>query len=256
MQLWVGLGNPGSNYRLHRHNIGFMALDRIAERHGFSPWRARFNGEVAEGKIDGESILLLKPLTFMNLSGRSVVPAMQFYKLSHEDIFVFHDEMDLPWGKCRVKKGGGIAGHNGLRSIRDLSGKPDYWRIRLGVGHPGDRALVVSYVMGNFPEDQRKDLSTWLDYLSDECSAIAQGKPDMLATKLAEHASHWAGAPVKEKKLEGAALEKAIRDAKVLHEKEKKIVEKQKFIFEHQAQNSDNALANALKTARKSKTSN
>lgn len=253
MQLWVGLGNPGANYRLHRHNIGFMALDHIAERHGFSPWRARFNGEVAEGKISGESILLLKPLTFMNLSGRAVVPAMQFYKLSHENVFVFHDEMDLPWGKCRVKKGGGIAGHNGLRSIRDLSGKPDYWRIRLGVGHPGDRSLVVSYVMGNFPEIQRNDLAIWLDSIADECSALAQGYPDRMATKLAEQAGKWIGKPLKTPKLDNAALEKARAEAKILHEKEKKIVEKQKFVFKKQDQDLEGPLAQALKAAQNSK---
>ncbi|QCE34967.1 aminoacyl-tRNA hydrolase [Acetobacteraceae bacterium] len=201
MQLWVGLGNPGANYRFHRHNIGFMALDRIAERHGFSPWRARFNGEIAEGKIAGESVLLLKPLTFMNLSGRSVVPAMQFYKIPHEQVFVFHDEMDLPWGKCRIKKGGGIAGHNGLRSIRDLSGNPDYWRIRLGIGHPGDRALVVSYVMGNFPEEQRKDLDIWLDHLADESVVLALGTPEGLTGKLAEKQAFGREAKLKKKSL-------------------------------------------------------
>ena len=149
MLLFAGLGNPGSRYARNRHNIGFMAADAIARRHGFGPWRRGFEAEVAEGRIGGEKILCLKPQTFMNESGRAVGAALRFYKLESEALFVFYDELDLTPGKLRVKRGGGHGGHNGLRSIDAHVGK-DYWRVRLGIGHPGDKERVTGYVLQDF----------------------------------------------------------------------------------------------------------
>ena len=142
MQLWVGLGNPEPGMARQRHNIGFMAIDRIAARHGFSPWRNRFKGLVAEGSVGGEKVLALKPMTYMNESGAAVQPAAAFFKLAPGDITAFHDELDLIPGKVRVKRGGGAAGHNGLRSMDRQLGSPDYWRVRLGIGHPGHKDRV------------------------------------------------------------------------------------------------------------------
>ena len=151
MKLWVGLGNPGAKYAGNRHNIGFMALDRVAEDHSFAPWRSKFQASLTEGRLGSEKVLLLKPETFMNLSGQSVGEAMRFYKLDSTDITVFHDELDLAPGKCRVKAGGGHAGHNGLRSIHQHIG-PHYDRVRLGIGHPGHK-----YPLGA-PTGRRPDL--------------------------------------------------------------------------------------------------
>ncbi|MEM7237009.1 MAG: aminoacyl-tRNA hydrolase [Pseudomonadota bacterium] len=158
MQLFVGLGNPGTKHARNRHNIGWMAIDEIAR--SFGPWRVKFQGEISEGRLGAEKILLLKPHTYMNLSGQSVGEAMRFYKLAPADVTVFHDELDLAPGKCRVKTGGGHAGHNGLRSLHSHIG-PDYVRVRLGIGHPGDRAKVSGYVLHDF---SRAD-DTWLDPL-------------------------------------------------------------------------------------------
>jgi aminoacyl-tRNA hydrolase len=149
MKLFVGLGNPGAQYARNRHNIGFMAADAIAARHGFGPWRGKFQGEIAEGRLGTEKVLMLKPGTFMNLSGDSVRAAAQFYKIPPEDIVAFHDELDLAPGRVRVKTGGGHAGHNGLRSIAAHMG-PDFVRVRLGIGHPGDKRQVTAYVLGDF----------------------------------------------------------------------------------------------------------
>ena len=142
MLLFVGLGNPGADYARNRHNIGFMAVDAIVRRHSFSPWRAKFQGEVCEGTIAGEKVVALKPMTYMNESGRSVTEACRFYKIEPKDVVVFHDELDLPPAKIRVKLGGGHAGHNGLRSIGAHIG-PDYRRVRLGIGHPGSKERVT-----------------------------------------------------------------------------------------------------------------
>ena len=149
MQIFVGLGNPGAKYAQNRHNIGFMALDEIANAHGFGPWKSRFQGLVSEGRFGSDKVVLIKPETFMNLSGQSVGEAMRFYKLTHDDITVFHDELDLAPGKCRAKLGGGHAGHNGLRSIHAHIG-PEYHRIRLGIGHPGHKDAVARYVLNDF----------------------------------------------------------------------------------------------------------
>ncbi|MDR3375418.1 MAG: aminoacyl-tRNA hydrolase [Ancalomicrobiaceae bacterium] len=149
MILLVGLGNPGPDYAKNRHNIGFMAVETIHRRHGFSPWRAKFSGEVSEGNIGAEKVVALKPMTYMNESGRSVAAAAQFYKIEPADIIVLHDELDLLPGKVKVKFGGGHAGHNGLRSLTAHIG-PDFHRVRLGIGHPGAKELVHNWVLGNF----------------------------------------------------------------------------------------------------------
>src|SRR5580658_1688188 len=174
MRLVVGLGNPGARYARNRHNIGFMAVDAIARRHGIATFRARFKGELAEGSIGGERRLLLKPQTFMNASGEAVLAAMSFYKIPPAEIVVIHDEIDLKPGKLRVKRGGGSAGHNGLRSIDALLGA-DYWRVRIGVGHPGVKELVQPYVLQNFPQEE---IDGWAAPLID---AVAEAIPLLLA---------------------------------------------------------------------------
>ncbi|MGR3375650.1 aminoacyl-tRNA hydrolase [Salipiger abyssi] len=174
MQIFVGLGNPGGKYAGNRHNIGFMAVDRIAEDHGFGPWRARFQGEVSEGRLGSEKVLLLKPGTFMNLSGQAVGEAMRFFKLEPGDVTVFHDELDLAPGKCRVKLGGGHAGHNGLRSIHQHIGEA-YRRVRLGIGHPGRKDLVAPYVLHDFAKADAEWLDDLLRGLSDGAAALAGG---------------------------------------------------------------------------------
>ena len=166
MRLFVGLGNPGAKYAHNRHNIGFMAVDEIARRHGFAPWRRRFQGETAEGSLDGERVVMLRPTTFMNESGRAVQEAAGFFKIAPGEVTVFQDELELPPGKLRVKVGGGIAGHNGLRSISAHIGN-DYRRVRLGIGHPGVKELVHGYVLSDFARDERP----WVEAL---CEAVAE----------------------------------------------------------------------------------
>lgn len=174
MKLFVGLGNPGAKYAGNRHNIGFMAVDRIAADHGFGPWRRGFQGLLAEGRLAGDKVVLLKPETFMNLSGQSVGEAMRFYKLAPADVVVFHDELDLAPGKCRVKQGGGHAGHNGLRSIHAHLGEA-YGRVRLGIGHPGHKDAVAAYVLGDFAKADQGWLDDLLRGLSDGAEALAAG---------------------------------------------------------------------------------
>jgi PTH1 family peptidyl-tRNA hydrolase len=185
MRLIVGLGNPGARHARNRHNIGFMMADAIARRHGFASFRDRFKGEVAEGTIAGERRLLLKPQTFMNLSGESVAAAARFFKLMPQEIVVIHDELDLRPGKLRVKRGGGNAGHNGLRSIDALLG-PDYWRVRVGIGHPGIRELVHPYVLQNFPVEE---LDLWVGPLSEAVAEtiglLLSGTPDAFMSEVA-----------------------------------------------------------------------
>jgi PTH1 family peptidyl-tRNA hydrolase len=185
MLLWVGLGNPEPGMARNRHNIGFMALDTIAIRHGFSPWRQRFKGLTAEGVVGGEKILALKPLTYMNASGESVQAAAAFYKQAVETITAFHDELDLVPGKVRVKRGGGAAGHNGLRSMDRHLGSPDYWRVRLGIGHPGSKDRVMGYVLGDFVKADRDWLLPLLDGVADASPLLAQGRPEDFMTKVA-----------------------------------------------------------------------
>ncbi len=174
MKLIVGLGNPGAKYAGNRHNIGFMAVDRIAADHGFSPWRARFQAEMAEGRLGSERVMLLKPQTFMNLSGQSVGEAMRYLKLDPADVIVFHDELDLAPGKCRVKLGGGHAGHNGLRSIHQHIGE-NYHRVRLGIGHPGHKDRVAPYVLSDFAKADADWLDDLLRGISDGAAALAAG---------------------------------------------------------------------------------
>ncbi|WP_137702894.1 aminoacyl-tRNA hydrolase [Marimonas lutisalis] len=174
MQIFVGLGNPGAKYARNRHNIGFMAVDRIAEDHGFGPWKARFQALASEGRLGQEKVLLLKPQTFMNLSGQSVGEAMRFFKLEPGDVVVFHDELDLAPGKVRVKEGGGHAGHNGLRSIHSHIG-PDYARVRLGIGHPGHKDRVAGYVLHDFAKAEEAWLDDVLRGVSDGAANLAAG---------------------------------------------------------------------------------
>ena len=165
MKLFVGLGNPGSEYARQRHNVGFMAVERIAERHGLSPWKKRFHGLTCEGAIAGKRVVLLKPQTFMNDSGRSVGEACRYLKIAEGDIYVFHDELDLAPSKLKLKTGGGNAGHNGLRSISAHLGN-EFARVRIGIGHPGAKELVYPYVLSNFSKQERE----WVEAL---CTAIA-----------------------------------------------------------------------------------
>lgn len=175
MKLFVGLGNPGAKCAGNRHNIGFMALDRIAADHGFGPWKAAFKGQIAEGRLGAGKVLLLKPGTFMNLSGESVRAALDFYKLGPDTVTVFHDELDLAPGKCRVKQGGGHAGHNGLRSIHAHLGTDAYARVRLGIGHPGHKDAVAAYVLHDFAKADQDWLDDLLRGLSDGAPALADG---------------------------------------------------------------------------------
>ncbi len=182
--LWVGLGNPGQEHAKQRHNIGFMAMDAIARRHNFSSWRKRFKGQVAEGSIGGTKVLALKPETYMNASGDSVQQAAAFLKLAPADVWAFHDELDLAPGKVRVKKGGGAAGHNGLRDMQRAFGSPDFWRVRLGIGHPGHKDRVHGHVLGNFAK-----VDTWveplLDAVADAAPLLAAGKAEDFMTRIA-----------------------------------------------------------------------
>lgn len=192
MRLFAGLGNPGPRYARNRHNIGFMAVDAIARTHGAAPWRQRFEGLAAEALIGGERLLLLKPQTFMNDSGRSVAQAQRFYKIELGDLVVFHDELDLAPAKLRVKRGGGNAGHNGLRSLTAHCGN-DYWRVRLGIGHPGDKRLVHPYVLSDFATAEEP----WVEDLTSACAEharlLAKGDDGAFASKvhLAMQARGW-----------------------------------------------------------------
>ena len=174
MKLFVGLGNPGDKYRGNRHNIGFMALERIAERHGFGPWRKKFQGLISEGSLGGERVMLLKPETYMNESGRAVGEAQRFAKIPLTDVYVFHDELDLAPGKVKVKVGGGNAGHNGLRSITAHI-ENDYPRVRLGIGHPGSKDVVIHHVLNDFAKADRVWLEPLLDAVADAAPYLAKG---------------------------------------------------------------------------------
>jgi len=183
MRLFVGLGNPGAKYQGNRHNIGFMAVDDIARRHGFGPWRRRFQGEASEGTIGGERVILLKPTTYMNDSGLSVGEAAKFFKIEVGDIAVFHDEIELPAAKLRVKIGGGIAGHNGLRSISAHIGN-EYRRVRLGVGHPGVKDLVHSHVLNDFAKSEMPWVTALCDVIAENAALIVEGKDSAFQNKV------------------------------------------------------------------------
>lgn len=184
MQIWTGLGNPGPRYALHRHNIGFMALDVIADMHGFGPVQKKFSGWVQEGRIGSAKIILLKPATFMNESGRSVSEAMRFYKLDMDALTVFHDELDLAPFKVKVKQGGGHAGHNGLRSIDQHLGA-DFRRVRIGIGHPGHKDRVNGHVLGNYAKAEQDDLATMLGGISAEAEWLASGNDPRFTSEIA-----------------------------------------------------------------------
>jgi PTH1 family peptidyl-tRNA hydrolase len=183
MLLFVGLGNPGARHVWNRHNVGFMAVDAIARRHGFPPWRRRFQGVATEGPLGGERVQLLLPGTFMNESGRAVAEAMHFYKLGLAEVAVFHDELDLPPAKVRVKTGGGVAGHNGLRSITAHVGN-DYRRVRIGIGHPGVKELVQPYVLSDFPKAERVWVEALKDIVADNAEFLARGQDASFQNKV------------------------------------------------------------------------
>lgn len=174
MQVWVGLGNPGPQYALHRHNVGFMALDTLADVHGFGPAQKKFQGWVHEGRIGNHKVLLLKPATWMNESGRSVSEALRFYKLGLEALTVFHDELDLAPFKVKVRTGGGLAGHNGLRSIDKHLG-PEFRRVRIGIGHPGHKDRVTGHVLGNYAKSEMDALADMLGAIAAEAEWLAKG---------------------------------------------------------------------------------
>lgn len=192
MLLFVGLGNPGSRYQGNRHNIGFMAVDAIARTHKAAPWRRKFQGEVTEANIGGEKIILLKPETFMNESGQSVQEAQHFYKIALEDIYAFHDELDLPPGKLRIKIGGGNAGHNGLRSMTECCGN-EYRRIRLGIGHPGHKDAVHKFVLADFSKSDREWVADLCDAVADHTPLLVKGEDSNFQSKihLAMEAKGW-----------------------------------------------------------------
>lgn len=183
MKLLVGLGNPGPEYQGHRHNIGFMALGEIARRYGFPSFRGRFQGRTSDGLIAGERVLLLMPETFMNRSGQSVGEAARFHKIDPALIIVFHDDLDLAFGKVKIKQGGGHGGHNGLRDL-DAHVGPDYWRVRLGIGHPGDKARVHGYVLSDFAKSERADVDQLMDSVAETVPLLLSGKPSDMMTRL------------------------------------------------------------------------
>ena len=184
MKLFVGLGNPGGQYALNRHNVGFMAIDAIAATHDFPAWRKRFSGLAAEGKLGNEFVLLFKPQTFMNDSGRAVGEAVRFYKLALGDVIVFHDELDLAPGKVRVKTGGGVAGHNGLKSLTSHIGN-DYVRVRIGIGHPGAKDLVTGHVLRDFAKAEHDWLEPLLGAIAAEAPYLAEGANDKFQSRVA-----------------------------------------------------------------------
>ena len=212
MLLIIGLGNHGEKHTRHRHNVGFMAVEAIHRRHGFGPWRRRFQGEVAEGNLAGEKCLLIKPQTYMNRSGQSVGEAAKFFKIEASQILVIHDEVDLPPGKIRMKSGGGVAGHNGLKSVRDAIGD-GFRRLRIGVGHPGARERVAGYVLHDFAKVDNDWLEPLLEAIADKAPLLAQGQDSTFANRL-----HQALTPP-------AADSKKVKPAKALQEKAESISE-------------------------------
>lgn len=174
MQIWAGLGNPGTQYALHRHNVGFMAADVIADTYNFGPWSKKFRSLIAEGRIGRHKVLLVKPQTYMNDSGDAVQQALRFYKLDVDALTVFHDELDLAPMKVKVRVGGGLAGHNGLRSINAALG-PDFRRVRIGIGHPGDKSRVTGYVLGNYAKSEMEPLADLLGAMAAEAERLADG---------------------------------------------------------------------------------
>ena len=198
MKIFAGLGNPGPKYQNNRHNIGFMAVDAIHRKHPFGPWSKKFKAEISEGELDGEKVLLMKPQTFMNLSGEAVGEAMRFYKLTPADIIVFHDELDLPPAKVRVKTGGGHGGHNGIKSLDAHCGK-DYRRVRLGIGHPGAKELVHAHVLGDFAKADHEWLDRLLDDIAINAPLLLKGDGSQFMNRLAGAAPEPAKKPAVER---------------------------------------------------------
>ena len=190
MLLLAGLGNPGGRYARHRHNVGFLSADRIHARHGFEPWRNRFTADVAEGRLGSEKCLLMKPMTYMNNSGQAIGEAMRFYQLDPKDVVIIHDELDLPPGKLRVKSGGGVAGHNGLRSTASHIG-PDFRRVRIGIGHPGNKDLVHRYVLHDFGKADQDWIEPLLDAIADNAGLLATAEDSTFMNRV-----HIAMAPL------------------------------------------------------------
>ena len=210
MMLFVGLGNPGSQYEKNRHNVGFMAVSRIVENHKFSPWKNKFQGSISNGLLRNQKIIILKPNTFMNLSGQSVGEVIRFYKIPSSKVIVFHDEIDFPLGKLKFKSGGGHAGHNGLRSISEHIGS-DYIRIRIGVGHPGNKNAVANYVLGDFSKVEQETITQILKVISTEA-------PDLTL----ENATDF-GKSISEKIQKNTSKDKVIKKETV--ENPKRVVE-------------------------------
>lgn len=185
MKLLIGLGNPGARYANNRHNVGFLAVEAIAARYDLAPWKRRFQGEAVEGRIGDQKVLLLKPATFMNESGRSAGEAARFYKLSIEDLIVFHDDLDLAPGRVKIKQGGGHAGHNGLKSLTAHCGA-DFWRVRIGIGHPGEKAKVTAHVLGDFAKADGEWLDPLLQAIADAAPALVSGDQARFASDVAQ----------------------------------------------------------------------
>lgn len=187
MWLFVGLGNPGAEYRGNRHNVGFMAIEAIAAAQGFPSFRAKFQGEMSEGTIAGEKIILLKPQTYMNESGQSIGKLAKFYKITPDRIYIFHDELDLEAGKLRVKKGGGVAGHNGLKSAKAHLGTDDFRRVRIGIGHPGDKNKVSHYVLSDFAKAEQDWVEKLVAAIADHAYYLAAGNESDFMTRVSEN---------------------------------------------------------------------
>lgn len=185
MWILVGLGNPGKEYEDNRHNVGFMVIDEIAREYGLSAFKSKFEGEIVEGRIGEEKVVLVKPMTYMNLSGQCVQKVARFYKVTPNRIVAFHDELDLAAGKMRVKKGGGAAGHNGLKSMDQHLNSQDYWRVRLGIGHPGDKDRVTGHVLGDFSKAEKQWLPDWVEALAKNVPLLIGGKNEDYMTKVA-----------------------------------------------------------------------
>ncbi|MEZ5903042.1 MAG: aminoacyl-tRNA hydrolase [Alphaproteobacteria bacterium] len=187
MWLIVGLGNPGDKYKANRHNAGFMAVDQIAGDNMFSPFKSKFQGEIAEGRIGSQKVAILKPQTYMNESGISVRKCADFYKIEPDKIIVFYDELDLAPGKIKVKKGGGAGGHNGIKSIDAHLGDKDYWRVRLGIGHPGDKNRVSGYVLSDFSKEEQKWWPDFINVVARHVEHLVQDRQDDYMTRVAEN---------------------------------------------------------------------
>lgn len=186
MWLLVGLGNPGDKYAHNRHNVGFMAIDQIASDYGFPPFRAKFEGHLSEGRIGDEKVALLKPQTYMNESGISLGQAVRFFKITPNRVIVFYDELDLQPFQLKVKKGGGTAGHNGLKSIDAHLGRQEYWKVRLGIGHPGDKNRVSGYVLSDFSKEEQKHLPHWIEEVARHTPLLLEDNQADFMTRVAE----------------------------------------------------------------------